>query len=351
MIHLQLKRNKNGTGSIKFLSGQRSRPYLFVITDKGKPVIREYFETKIAAEHFRLQYIADHMPHLVPKKLEKTKTITFAKLYPQWLRWHISKTNPAKTTIVGYRASFNHCKTIHHLLMNDIDIDVLQDIIDDMLAGGLSYAAAKKTRSLISLMFDYAIRRKYIEQNNARLLILGQNIPVNPHHVMTTYRVNRLWENISYPGTDTVLMMIYTGCRVSELLNVKLSDINRRQKYITITHAKTKAGTGRIIPIHSRIWPLVESRYEKANIYLLEDEYGQYNYSRYVTVFNHVMKMVKGNHTTHDCRHTCATFLDNGGANPVAKRRILGHVDNDIDDRVYTHKNLRQLRRAIQCIK
>ena len=97
---------------------------------------------------------------------------------------------------------------------------------------------------------------------------------------------------------------------------------------------------------------LIPRKIEKSNTYLLEDESGQkYNYSRYVTVFEHVMKLIKGKHTTHDCRHTCATLLDNGGANPVSKRRILGHVDGDIDDRVYTHKDLRQLRRAIQCIK
>lgn len=347
-----LKRNLNGTGSIKFLRGQRSRPYLFVVTKDKKTVLREYFETKIAAEQYRLQYIADNMPHLIPRKIEKETTITFAKLFPQWLRWHVSKTNPAESTIVGYKASFNHCKSVHHLLMNDIDIDVLQDIIDTVLDSGLSYATAKKIRSLMSLMFDYAIRRKYTKSNNTRLLILGQNKLVRPHHAMTTYRINRLWDNVNIDGVDTVLMLIYTGCRVSELLNVKLSDVNRRQKYFVITHAKTKAGTGRIIPIHSRIWPLVEKHYQNANTYLLEDEDGkQYNYSRYTTVFNKVMKLVKGKHTTHDCRHTCATLLDNGGANPVAKRRILGHIDNDIDDRVYTHKNLRQLRRAIQCIK
>ena len=31
-------------------------------------------------------------------------------------------------------------------------------------------------------------------------------------------------------------------------------------------------------------------------------------------------------HTTHDCRHTVATLLDNAGANETAKRRILGHA-------------------------
>ena len=56
-------------------------------------------------------------------------------------------------------------------------------------------------------------------------------------------------------------------------------------------------------------------------------------------------------HTTHDCRHTVATLLDNAGANETAKRRILGHTGGDVTERVYTHKNIRQLRKCIELLK
>ena len=56
-------------------------------------------------------------------------------------------------------------------------------------------------------------------------------------------------------------------------------------------------------------------------------------------------------HTTHDCRHTVSTLLDNAGANETAKRRILGHAGGDITERVYTHKGLRQLRKCIELLK
>ena len=77
-----------------------------------------------------------------------------------------------------------------------------------------------------------------------------------------------------------------------------------------------------------------------------------YNYGRYSTIWMHVMTLIRASgHTTHDCRHTVATLLDNAGANENAKRRILGHSDGDVTDRVYTHKSLRQLRKAIQLLK
>lgn len=56
-------------------------------------------------------------------------------------------------------------------------------------------------------------------------------------------------------------------------------------------------------------------------------------------------------HTTHDCRHTVATLLDNAGANETAKRRILGHAGGDVTARVYTHKGIRQLRKCIELLK
>ena len=76
-----------------------------------------------------------------------------------------------------------------------------------------------------------------------------------------------------------------------------------------------------------------------------------YNYSTYCTLWDKIMALIKAKHTTHDCRHTCATLMDNAEVNENAKRRILGHATGDITDTVYTHKNLKQLRKAINKIK
>lgn len=55
-------------------------------------------------------------------------------------------------------------------------------------------------------------------------------------------------------------------------------------------------------------------------------------------------------HETHDCRHTFATLMDNAGANKVSIKRIMGHASSDITDRVYTHKDIEELRKAIDLI-
>lgn len=55
-------------------------------------------------------------------------------------------------------------------------------------------------------------------------------------------------------------------------------------------------------------------------------------------------------HSTHDCRHTVASLLDRYGANPTATRSILGHKNGDVTIRVYTHKTISELRKAINLL-
>lgn len=149
-----------------------------------------------------------------------------------------------------------------------------------------------------------------------------------------------------------MLILLYTGMRVSEMLHLQKSDVNLRQGYIRITRSKTVSGI-RNIPIHHRIFPLIASRIKSAGVYLITDAGGKpYDYSRYCLLWRAVMHSINADgHTTHDCRHTVATLLDNAGANETAKRRILGHAGGDVTERVYTHKGLRQLRKCIELLK
>ena len=340
-------RKPNGYGSIKKLSGNRRRPFVFVVTENGRQKPVEYFCTQTEAEIYAADYNKIHHNHSLPGH-----KMTFAELYYRWLPAHIDATAPADSTICGYKNAFAHCQTLHARIFTDIKYVDYQRIIDTMRRHGLSYSSVKKVRSLISLVSKYAAKIEAGNKNYAELLTLGKNKPVRPHKVFSRQKINRLWSHVEVPGVDTVLILLYTGMRCGEMLNLDKSNVNLRQQYIRITKSKTAAGL-RIIPIHSRILPLVQSRMTMPGQTLIADEDGQpYNYGRYSTVWGHVMSLIHASgHTTHDCRHTVATLLDNAGANENAKRRILGHADGDVTDRVYTHKGLRQLRKAIQLLK
>mgnify|MGYP000438420574 CR=1 FL=1 len=337
-------RKPNGFGSIKKLSGNRRRPYVFVISDNGHQRPVEYFCTQIEAEIFQADYNRAHQKSLPGHKA------TFAEIYHRWLVFHIEYHQPAESTIAGYYNAYQHCTIIHHLPLLEIKYSHLQSIIDQMRRNGLSYSSCKKVRSLVSLVSNHAIKIEEASHNYAPLLNIGRNKPIRPHKPFTRFRINRLWAISDFPYADTVLILLYTGMRCGELLALDKRNVNLRQRCLRITKSKTAAGI-RTIPIHDRILPFIAARMATPGQALIADQTGAaLTYPQYRARWDRVMEEIKGNHTTHDCRHTVATLLDNLGANENAKRHLLGHATGDVTDRVYTHKGLRQLRRAIQLL-
>lgn len=337
-------KNPNGYGCIKLLSGSRRRPYCFVVSQQGKQKVIGYFVTKLEAMAYQVDYNQSHGLH----RLSDNK-ITFAELYARWLPKHIEYSSVSDSTIHGYESSYKHCVYLYDVPVAEIKYSHLQTVIDGM--GSLSYASKKKVRNLLSLLWAYARQMDYTSNDYTGLLRIGKNRPVNPHHAISRRKVNALWKMTDVPGIDIILILIYTGLRNGELRALLKSDVNRRQKYIRIRKSKTAAGV-RIIPIHSRIWPFVEGRLSCNGSHLIADDSGMpYTYSRLARLFTRVMKLVHGEkHKLHDTRHTCATWLDNAEVNDNARKMILGHTRHDVTNGVYTHKNLRQLRKAIEKI-
>lgn len=270
------------------------------------------------------------------------QSLSLHQVYDMWLPSHAKSVS--SNTLNNYGSAFTHLVSIHDVAMSNITYLQLQNIIDHMLSTGLSYSSCKKVRTLISQLFDYAIINGWCTTNYAKFLNLGHNKPVRPHKPFTTQSINRLWR-LESPLQDIPLILLYTGMRASELINLKARDINRKQHTIKITSAKTKSGI-RTIPIHDRIWSIIERRLH--TIYVIQE---CRTYSSLSREFDKAMKAINAKHTTHDCRHTFATRLDNEGANYNAKRLLLGHASGNVTDGVYTHKSLGQLRKAIKLLK
>lgn len=273
---------------------------------------------------------------------QNRQSLKLQEVYDMWLPSHAKSVST--NTLNNYGSAFAHLVSIHNIAMSDISYLQLQSIIDDMLVSGLSYSSCKKVRTLISQLFDYAIINGWCTTNYAKFLNLGHNKPVRPHKPFTTQAINRLWR-LESTLRDIPLILLYSGMRASELINLKSRDVNRKQRTIKITSAKTKSGI-RTIPIHDRIWPIVARRLDA--VYVIQE---CRTYSSLSREFDKAMRAINAKHTTHDCRHTFATRLDNEGANYNAKRLLLGHASGNVTDGVYTHKSLGQLRKTIRLLK
>ena len=140
------------------------------------------------------------------------------------------------------------------------------------------------------------------------------------------------------------------GLRPGELLEVKLEDINIKERYLR-GGFKTEAGTNRLIPLNKKILPFLEKRMNAQQYLVVNSKGHQMSYHNFhYDHFKKVMELLKLEHKPHDCRHTFATLMDNADANKLSIKRIMGHASKDITDKVYTHKDITQLLAAIDLI-
>lgn len=275
-------------------------------------------------------------------KRKQRNTITLRQLFNEWLPIHSKSIS--NSAVKSYHIAFKHIPNIADMPITDIHFHHLQHVINSMHVKGLSYSSCKKVRTLLNQLFNYAIINDYSITNYAIHLNLGPNIPMIRRRVFTRQQINKLW-SIDTPYSHMILILLYTGLRVGELLNLRKQDIYMRSSYLIVRHAKTKAGEGRIIPLHHRIMPLIEQIYRDADEYLFT-----VSYTTFRKHFQNIMKQLNCKHTIHDTRHTFASLLDSV-APPNALRSLLGHKQGDITTRVYTHKTIRELRKAVELLK
>lgn len=138
--------------------------------------------------------------------------------------------------------------------------------------------------------------------------------------------------------------------RTGEFLAVRKTDVKLRQRYFIVRDSKTEAGRNRPVPISRKALPYFDYWMQTAGQYLINDNGKPLTYHKFRRLFDRVMTASRCRHTPHECRHTLATWLDNAGANETAVKRILGHASQGVTKRVYTHKSLHELKRAIDLL-
>ena len=280
--------------------------------------------------------------YAVMLKRRQRNTITLRQLFNEWLPIHSQSISDS--AVKSYYIAFKHISNISDMPITNVHFQHLQNVINSMHVKGLSYSSCKKVRTLLNQLLNYAIIKDYAITNYTLHLKLGPNIPTIQRKVFTRQQINKLWA-IGTSYSRMILILLYTGLRIGELLDLRGQDINRRSSYLIVRRAKTKAGEGRIIPIHHRIMPIIEQLYTNTDDYLFN-----ISYTTFHKHFKDIMKQLNCKHTIHDTRHTFASLLDAVAA-PNALRSLLGHKQGDITTRVYTHKTIRELRKAIELLK
>ncbi|MBO0586156.1 site-specific integrase [Sporosarcina sp. E16_8] len=350
-------KNPNGYGSVFKLSGKRRRPFAVRITvgwdDNGKQLYEylDYFVTRPEAMIALAEYNRD------PYDLSDKK-ITYAELYKRFTLENFYKVEngvkvlkASESKVYTYQMAFGLSKALHSLKFVDIKKSHMQAVIDNC---DKAYETKKKVKSLFNHLYKLAMENDLVDKDYAAFVDLGENDTVSSREPFTTEEVASLWENIDKSDfIDTILIMIYTGLRPGELATIENENINIDERYMR-GGLKTAAGKNRVIPINMKILPLIEKRINSNQKYLLADLKGGSAKQRYDDFsrryWKPVMEHLNMKHLPHDCRHTFATLMDNAEANNTSIKRIMGHASKGVTEKVYTHKDIEQLIKAIDLI-
>lgn len=311
----------NGYGTIYRLTGNRRRPFIVKKTINGKQKTLGYFSDY----HEALSFLV--------KINEGGTGKTFSDCYHDWTKRKFPALS--RSSVAAYEVSFKHLTPLHDKAIGSLRYTDLQTAMDGVEAG---YSTQKKCRVLMSQIFQYAIKRDLVSTDFSRLVEIKKHVVVYKKRPFTVREINRLWKHADRSDVQSVLVLIYTGLRVGELLALRPTEIKIRQRYLVIKHSKTAAGI-RSVPIARKILPFLETLKAQGGYRMTYDGFRR--------LFDKVMKDLKMSHTPHECRHTCASMLDSTGASDTACQMILGHARKGVTKGVYTHKTLTELRRVV----
>ena len=338
-------KNPNGYGTVVKLSGKRRNPFAVRKTagfnEKGYPVYINigYAPTREAGMIMLAEY------NKSPWNIEVDK-ITLAELFELWKEKRMYKLGKANAS--SLQAAYKHCKGLEQMKYNQIKSYHMQDCIDNC---GCSYSTQGAIKNLWGHLDRFAMELDVISKCYSDLL-RSEPIPETKKKPFSDEEVQRIWDNQQLPWSDSLLFFLYTGFRISEVLEIKLSNINMESDIPTITGGvKTDAGKNRVVPIHSKIMSIVQNRIEQSKSgYLFEWNGKKLKQSQYRIIWADLMQQLQMEHTPHECRHTFRSRLDSAGANKVCIDRIMGHKSKGTGERVYTHKNIEELKMNIELI-
>lgn len=347
------KRRPNGSGTIVKLSGKRKNPFQVRVNTRidanGYPaydVIGCYPDRVTAgialAEYNKAPYDPNDRRKL------------FSEVFASWYQWKykVSHTDPQKKTSSQncMIAAYKKCPSLHDMTMWDIRAQDMQDILD---RDDLSHAMLEHIRNLFRQMYRYAVQLELVPKDYSQYTKITKEDDDTQGVPFTLEELRLLWQNKELPFVDTILIYCYSGWRINELARMPLNEISLEERTFT-GGLKNRYSRNRTVPIHPAIYKMVCRRLEpQFRSLIYHDGTKTISEQRYRECFNNALEAcgIRTAHTPHDCRHTFNMLLDSAGVDRVTRYKLMGHKGQDINENVYTHKDLAQLREAVEAIK
>ena len=337
-------RNENGFGSIICLDKtgkKRRKPWGVRITTgwkDGKQVRKYlgYYTTQADA----LMALAEYHKNGVNLDVSK---MTLGEVYSQWL--DRKQKTVSDSAWKSYRLAYNNLGGLNDIPLKDIKKIHLQTWLD-----GLTLKPRTKMhfRTTLNQVFEYAISYDIISKNYAKDLEISEKAE-KTGSIFTAEEIEKVWELKDDRFARYILILIYTGMRIGEMLDMTSDTIFLDKGYM-IGGNKTEAGKNRIIPLHDKIIPLVEQNL--SGKYLAGNgRGGAFSHKGFERNFKKIMEKIGATHKIHDARKTAVSVMHSSGLPMETVRMIVGHSGKGVTESVYLYKEAHELVEAINTIE
>lgn len=282
------------------------------------------------------------------------------KLYVRYLRL---ERNLSPNTIEAYRNDLAHLEAFmmrNNLKLEDVTLEQLHTFAASLHEYGITPRSQARVLSGVRSFFRFLVLDGVVESDPTELLewpSLPEHLPV----VLTLEEIDRIEDSIDLSKAEgarnrAIIEVLFScGLRVSELVNMKLSDLYLEDRVLLV---RGKGNKERLVPVSNKAIADLKRWFFDRNLMKIkpgEDDYVFLNRRGAHLTRTMILIMVKRQAeeagikktiSPHTFRHSFATALLQGGADLRSIQAMLGHekIDTTL---VYTHISNEQLRKAI----
>lgn len=311
------------------------------------------FATMAEAQDAISEYIKHGRPEL--------HSATVEDIYNLWSESHYKEITGL--SVHKYKAYWKRFESISSMKMSEVRTAHLQTIVNKE---DVTPQVAYEIKVLAKALCKVAMENDLLDKNYAEFLKLPK-IERKEKMIFSSEQLKTLWDNTDIPDVRTILVMIYMGFRVGEVLQLRTENIHIDEGYI-IGGEKTEAGRNRIVPFPPEIpeikefvsewldnadasgslFPISYTSFKDRNYYETLINLGIVDgyMKNYKPVFN------SANHITpHSTRHTFASLSSAAGMRPENLQKIIGHANYQTTANIYIHQDVEALQNEMSKLK
>lgn len=281
--------------------------------------------------------------------------------YLQYQRQYSSK------TVESYQREIEHfilfLKVEEMTSYQDVSYRFLRGYLTVLHEQGLAKNSINHKLSALRSFYTYMLKQKIVDDNPFLLIESQKTAKRNPDFLFPEEMLGLLDcipcnDELGLRNKAMLELLYASGLRCSELVNLKLTDIDY-QRQLLLIHGK--GGKDRYVPFHDYAKVVLEEYLDNARNALLIRGDGEHSYvflnakgnmltNRGVQdVVNRICKLYDSTKKIHPhtFRHSFATHLLNSGADIRTVQELLGH-SNLSTTQIYTHITKDQLKQVYE---